>query len=189
MLGTADIFQKIDLQTGPLNRRIQVILLGRKGLGAHQVVQEVSMKHQLRDELRNVADVTPEPQNSTMDRTQRLERWLKLLEGNPHRILTALAGTEYYPSCERDQMRSDDSPFSVAFEDPVLRAEGLQNDTYGEAKRFFEVSDRQLHEIVCYCHVGHSMTAARAAQCVRDAIDGPVFLRLVKTVLGWCRST
>lgn len=147
------------------------------------------MKHQLRDELRNVADITPEPKISSMDRRQRLERWLHLLEGDPHRMLTALAGTEYHPSCERDQMRSDASPFSVAFEDPVLRAEGLQNDTYGEAKRFFEVSDRQLHEIVCYCHVGHSMTAARAARCVRGAIDGPVFLRLAKAILGWRRST
>jgi hypothetical protein len=30
-------------------------------------------------------------------------------------------------------MRSDDSPISVAFEDPVLRAAGLENASYGEA--------------------------------------------------------
>ena len=147
------------------------------------------MKHQMQDELRNIADITAEPQNSTMDRRQRLERWLTLLERNPRRILAALAGTEYRSWCERDQMRSDGSPFSVAFEDPVLRAEGLQDDTDGEAKRFFKLSDRQLHEIVCYCHVGRSMTAARAARCVRDAIDGPVFLRLAKAILGWRKST
>jgi hypothetical protein len=49
-------------------------------------------------------------------------------------------------------MRGDGSPISVAFEDPVLRAAGLENDNYGEAKRFFELTDGQLHEIICYCH-------------------------------------
>ena len=143
------------------------------------------MKHQSRDELSNVAHITAEPQNAVMDRRQRLERWLKLLERDPRRTLTALAGTENHPWCDRDLMRSDNSPFSVAFEDPVLREEGLQNDTYGEAKRFFELSDHQLHEIVCYCHVGHSMTTLRAARCVRAALDGPVYLRIVRAVLGW----
>jgi hypothetical protein len=107
-----------------------------------------------------------------MDRTQRLQRWSKLLERDPNRSLAALAGTEYRPSHERDAMRGDGSPLSVAFEDSVLREEGLQDDTYGEAKRFFDVSDEQLHEIVCYCHVGDRMMAARAAYCVRAAIGG-----------------
>jgi hypothetical protein len=105
-----------------------------------------------------------------MDRAQRLDRWSKLLERDANRSLIALAGTEYRPPRERDAMRSDGSPLSVAFEDSILREEGLQNDTYGEAKRFFEVSDEQLHEIVCYCHVGERMMASRAAYCVRLAI-------------------
>ena len=84
------------------------------------------MKHQSRDELSNVAHITAEPQNAVMDRRQRLERWLKLLECDPRRTLTALVGTEYHPWCDRDLMRSDDSPFSVAFEDPVLREEGCR---------------------------------------------------------------
>lgn len=100
-------------------------------------------------------------------------------------MLNALAGTEYHPWSDRDLMRRDGSPFSVAFGDPVLREDGLQNDTYGEAKRFFELSDLQLHKIVSYCHVGHSMTASRAARRVRAALDGPVYLRIVRAVLGW----
>ena len=128
------------------------------------------MKHQSLNELRNVADITTEPQHSVMDRRQRLERWSKLLRRHPMRSLVALAGTEYLPPSERDLMRADGSPLSVAFDDPVLREEGLQNDTYGETKRFFEVSDEQLHEIVCYCHVGERMMASRAAYCVRLAI-------------------
>ena len=60
-------------------------------------------------------------------------------------------------------MRADDSPISVAFEDAVLRAEGLSDDTYGEATRFFDLSNRELHNIVCYCHLGRTMTAETAA--------------------------
>jgi hypothetical protein len=60
-------------------------------------------------------------------------------------------------------MRSDGSPISVAFADPVLRAAGLENDSYGEAKRFFELTDRQLHKIICYCHFGATVNAATAA--------------------------
>ena len=44
----------------------------------------------------------------------------------------------------------------MAFNDPVLRAAGLRDDSYGEAKRFFELTDRQLHWLVCYCHYGQS---------------------------------
>ncbi|WP_311031069.1 hypothetical protein [Mesorhizobium koreense] len=143
------------------------------------------MKYQSRDQLQNIAHVSAHP---VMDRRQRLERWSKLLERDPNRSLAALAGTEYRPQRERDLMRSEDSPLSVAFEDPVLRGEGLQNDTYGEAKRFFEVSDEQLHEIVCYCHAGERMMASRAAYCVRTAIEGPIFLRVAKAFLGWGKA-
>jgi hypothetical protein len=130
------------------------------------------MKHQSRDQLQNVADISRNPVHPVMDRTQRLQRWSELLERDPNRSLAALAGTEYRPPRQRDVMRGEGSPLSVAFEDPVLREEGLQDDTYGEAKRFFDVSDEQLHEIVCYCHVGDTMMAARAAYCVRAAIGG-----------------
>jgi hypothetical protein len=130
------------------------------------------MKHQSRDQLQNVADISRNPVHPVMDRTQRLQRWSELLERDPNRSLAALAGTEYRPPRERDVMRGEGSPLSVAFGDPVLREEGLRDDTYGEAKRFFDVSDEQLHEIVCYCHVGDTMMAARAAYCVRAAIGG-----------------
>jgi hypothetical protein len=67
-------------------------------------------------------------------------------------------------------MRMDGSPISIAFNDDILRKEGLADDSYGEAKRFFDLKDDQLHEIVCYCHVGLAMQASRAAHCVRTAI-------------------
>ncbi|CCV05314.1 conserved hypothetical protein [Mesorhizobium metallidurans STM 2683] len=105
-----------------------------------------------------------------MNRTRRLVRWSELLEREPSRLLTALTGTEYRAPPERGVMRGDGSPISVALADPILRDEGLKDDSYGEAKRFFELTDNQLHEIVCYCHVGETMQSSRAALSVRAAI-------------------
>ena len=132
------------------------------------------MRHQTLDQLHTVAEVRRDPTH-VMDRTQRIERWAELLERQPNRLLAALAGTEYRSSPERDVMRGDGTPISVAFEDPRLREEGLKDDCYGQAKSFFELTDNQLHEIVCYCHVGATMQASRAAQSVRYAIGGRGF--------------
>jgi hypothetical protein len=119
-----------------------------------------------------------------MTRTQRLERWAQLLEREPNRILTALEGTEHRPLPERDTMRMNGSPISVAYNDAILRNEGMADDSYGEAKRFFELTDNQLHEIVCYCHVGLAMQASRAAQWVRRAIEGRGFVAGLRQTLG-----
>jgi hypothetical protein len=119
-----------------------------------------------------------------MTRTQRLDRWAQLLEREPYRTLTALQGTEHRPPLERDMMRADGSPISVAFNDAILRQEGLADDTYGEAKRFFELKDNQLREIVCYGHVGLAMQATRAAYCVRTAIEGRGFAAGLRHTLG-----
>ncbi len=130
------------------------------------------MKHQTLDELLSIAEVHPELTHVPMHRDKRLERWAELLESNPSRALTTLEGTEYQPLEARHLSRADGSPITVAFDDPVLRAEGLRNDTYGEAKRFFEISDRQLHEVVCDCLSGPATEASRAARQVRRAISG-----------------
>ena len=84
-------------------------------------------------------------------------------------------------------MRGDGSPISVAFEDPVLRAAGLENDSYGEAKRFFELTDRQLHKVICYCHFGATVNAATAAYHIRKALAGRqrgMFARLREMFVG-----
>jgi hypothetical protein len=129
------------------------------------------MRHQTLDQLQTVADVGCEPIHQPMTRQQRLVRWAEVLEQRPDRLLLALAGTEYQPPEVRGAMRSPGSALTVAADDAILRAEGLQDDTYGEAKRFFEVSDKQLHRIVCSCHIGAKMPASRAAHMVRKAIS------------------
>jgi hypothetical protein len=53
----------------------------------------------------------------------------------------------------------------------MLRAEGLKDDTYGEAKRFFELTDWQMHRLVCSCHFGATVRAGRVAQYVRKAAE------------------
>jgi hypothetical protein len=58
----------------------------------------------------------------------------------------------------RDALRGIDSPISVAFADPILRAAGPEDDTYGEAKRFFEITEGELHDVLCFCHHGDGMS-------------------------------
>jgi hypothetical protein len=136
--------------------------------------------------LQAVAEVHPDEARRPMTRAERLTRWAELLERDPDRRLASLPGTEYQPPARRDTMRSSGSPITVAFEDPGLRREGLKDDTYGEAKRFFELTDWQLHDIVCYCHFGETMTSRSAARRVRAAIDGQpnLFTRLRDAFVG-----
>ena len=143
------------------------------------------MQHQSIKELQIVAEAGLSEVFLPMTRAQRLERWAELLEREPRRILAALPGTEHMSPENRELARCVKSPISVAFADPHLRLQGMQSDTYGEAKRFFELSDRLLHNIVCYCHVGATMQAGRAARCVRQAIQGDIFTRAGAIVRRW----
>ncbi|TIS59629.1 MAG: hypothetical protein E5W91_02965 [Mesorhizobium sp.] len=145
------------------------------------------MKHQTIEQLQIVAEIDQACPRQAMSRSELLERWAELLERNPDRRLSTLHQTEYQPVTARGAMRGDGSPISVAFEDPVLRAAGLENDNYGEAKRFFELTDRQLHEIICYCHFGATVNAVTAARHVRAAIAGRqpgMFARIREAFVG-----
>lgn len=103
----------------------------------------------------------------TMSRHERLERWIELLERDPTEILETLPGTEYQGPEIRYGMRRLNSAVTIAYRDPVLRSQGLRDDTYGEARRFFRLSDEQLHSVVCYCQHGTVMTARQAAWRLR----------------------
>lgn len=131
------------------------------------------MKHQTLDQVRTIAEISTDQARPAMSRRERLERWVQLLEREPYRPLASFYQTEYQTRDARGLMRCADSPISVAFEDPVLRAEGLVDDSYDQAKRFFGLTDGQLHNIVCYCHYGATMTAAAAVHYVRAAMAEP----------------
>lgn len=120
------------------------------------------------DQLKAIAKINRTYPRPEMSRSERLQRWADLLERDPDLSLLTLRETEYRPEEERLAMRADGTAISIAFADPVFRAAGLENDTYGEARRFFELSDRQLHRLVCFCHFGARVSARTVAHSVRS---------------------
>lgn len=101
-----------------------------------------------------------------MTPAQRRERWAEALETHNRRVRTFHA-IEYTPRGRRDGLRADHSALSIAFADPVLRAAGLRNDTYGAGRAFFELSHGDMHRLLCGCHLGDSENARRTALRVR----------------------
>ena len=125
------------------------------------------MKHTPVSEISRVADVHAIPLKPPLTRVQRLERWAEALERDPDRVLTSLEEIEWKSEDERRAMRADGSALTVAYEDPVLRAEGLASDRLGDALTFFRLTDAEAHFALCSCVYGHSMQAGVAARRVR----------------------
>jgi hypothetical protein len=119
------------------------------------------MEHRTSAELKGVADVI-HPQK--LSKKERLERWALALEKRRGVRLRTLRETEYRPAKEQSALRQENSPLTVAFEDPVLRS---ANDTFGEVARFFGLSHWQLHEVVCNCHFGETVASEAVAARVR----------------------
>jgi hypothetical protein len=102
----------------------------------------------------------------TMSRRERLVRWADALE--THReSLNALREIEYLSPEERRAYRGFNTPLTVAYNDPVLRQEGLTGDDLGTAMDFFEMTDDDAHRLLCDCHYMGSMTGAGLANRIR----------------------
>ena len=145
------------------------------------------MKLKTLEELKRVAEVRPPLARDRMSKRQRLERWAEVLELAPQRYLRSLFETEYMSPRRRYALREDNSPLTVAFEDPVLRAEGLESDRYGDALKFFELSNGELHHIVCYCHNGPTMAPRAVATRVRAAAAQTERKSFVRRMIPlWC---
>ena len=127
------------------------------------------MEHKPLVELHAVADLTVEPR-SPMSRRERLVRWAELLERDPKRRLRPLHEIEHKEPQARRAVRAENSPLTVAYEDPVLRAEGLASDTLGDALDFFGLTEHQAHFAFCSCHMGSLFEARLAASRVRRFI-------------------
>ncbi|KAA2234607.1 hypothetical protein [Salinarimonas soli] len=128
------------------------------------------MKHTHLDELRRMAEIGDAPVRVAMSRHERLERWAEVLERDPGRRLKTLEEMEFVPRDERPLMRADNSPLTVAFQDPVLREEGLAGDTLGEARLFFGLSDGQAHRLLCSCMNGRAIQSEIAAKRIRGIV-------------------
>jgi hypothetical protein len=126
------------------------------------------MQHKSRDQIHDVVEMLPSYLRAgPLSKRERVEIWVEALEREGGRRLRTLFEIEYAPADMRSALRADDSPLSVAFGDPRLRAEGLAGDTVGDAAAFFGISERELHYIVCFCHSGETISAETAAARVR----------------------
>jgi hypothetical protein len=130
------------------------------------------MEYKTLGELAVEAEISLEPvlARTPMTKRERLERWAILLEREPERQLSSVEEVEYGALGQRQAKRADNSALSVAFADPVLRAQGLTSDRVGTAADFFELSHWEIHQLVCSCHYGRSMSAGTAAMRVRAMV-------------------
>ena len=127
------------------------------------------MEYKTLGQLAGEAEVSVEPVLASTPKTkrERLERWATLLERDPQRQLSSVEEIEYGTTAQQQAKRSDNSALSVAFADPVLRAHGLSSDRVGTAADFFELSHWEIHQLVCSCHYGRTMSAGTAAMRIR----------------------
>jgi hypothetical protein len=142
------------------------------------------MEHKPLAELQALADVRPFEASTAMPREQRLKRWVDLLEADPEQKLRSLHEIEHLSRSQRRECRADNSPLTVAYDDPVLRSVGLKGDRVGDCMDFFELSDRQMHHAFCSCHVGIRLTAVQAAQRLRRLIRADNIRRSTRAALS-----
>jgi hypothetical protein len=128
------------------------------------------MEHKPLAELQTIADVKIAEPTAPMSREQRLQRWIEVLEANGNRKLRSLYQIEYLSAQERREYCSNSSPLVVAYEDSVLRAEGLKSDRVGDCLAFFQITERQVHHAFCSCHVGSTFSARDAAARLRHLL-------------------
>ena len=125
------------------------------------------MEHKTIEYLTKVARVQPEgARKQRLLRRERLYRFAEALErsGGPVSLLSRI---EYQPESEQMLLRDDRSPLTVAFNDPILRAEGLESDRFGDAIRFFQLTRWEAHELLCDCHYTGLTTPAMIARRAR----------------------
>jgi len=151
------------------------------------------MEYKTLNQIRAVADIRPGWLGARpLSKQERLERWAEVLERQEGRRLRTLFEIEYAAPAAWSMLRADGSPLSIAFADQRLRSEGLCGDTIGDAIAFFGISDWELHNILCFCHHGETMSADVAAVRVRAAAaraagHQSAFIRPM--VLGGCVAT
>jgi hypothetical protein len=145
------------------------------------------MEHRPLEEIRSAATVVPitlSRQDRRQLRRARLERLAGVLEQHEG-ILNLFSRVEYLPAAERSLLRASDSPLTIAYRDPVLRAQGLTGDRLGDAIEFFDLSAREAHHLLCDCHLYGPMTGRMMAARVR----GIAQRRTIGEVWASIRST
>lgn len=88
----------------------------------------------------------------------RLRRWADVIDAwaktrKAHVVrLPARHGLEYAPVEMLPDIRWPGSPMELAYNDPILRADGLGGDSMKHSMDYFEVTQMDLHGFACDCH-------------------------------------
>src|SRR5438105_66103 len=133
------------------------------------------MDHRSISELGECARIFPEKAAAPrwQRRRERLERWAELLERQIGTI-RLFSGIEYMRPEQKAAMRADRSPLTIAYEDPVFRAQGLRTDRLGDAIAFFDLSQGEAHYLLCACHYPSStVDVGKIAKRVRSMARRP----------------
>lgn len=125
------------------------------------------MKHQDPKEIIGTAQAVPAEGLVRMSRRERLERWAEDLAQHGG-SLNALRQIEYLRPAERRAYRGENTPLTVAFQDPILREEGLKGETLGEVMDFFELTESDAHNLFCDCHYHGTMTGTGLSARLRS---------------------
>ena len=114
------------------------------------------MQHLQQDQLMAMAQPIP------MSRDDKLDRWATLVERSSEPVRT-FHGLEYQSQHKLDQLAAPHSAFAIAAGDPVLKEAGLIGDKVGDAMRFFELSNTDVHDLSCDCfgHISNRRVANR----------------------------
>ncbi|HEY7299532.1 MAG TPA: hypothetical protein VH684_16625 [Xanthobacteraceae bacterium] len=151
------------------------------------------MEHKTLRDVQQLAAVYPEKGASASEvRRSRLERLASLLE---HEVkpLSLFSQVEFLRTEQLEPLRVDNSPLTIAYADPVFRAQGLASDRYGEAMRFFDLTSHEAHFLLCDCHyygayygvaIRPEMLARRARSLARRMRVG----ELLQSFRGWIRD-
>jgi hypothetical protein len=146
---------------------------------------ELSMHHRTLDEITQVATIFPagKPPSSEV-RRERLRRLATVLDEHvgPIHLLSEI---EYLSRSDFSTARCDCSPLALAFEDSVLRRQGLTSDRLGDAMTFFGLSSFEAHHLFCDCHYGGSADPRIVAQRVRDLAEHRSIFEVARAI--WSR--
>ncbi|QCI65248.1 hypothetical protein [Phreatobacter stygius] len=136
------------------------------------------MKHESLAEIRQVADIFSLGRDvPRLSHRERLERWAAVLDQHEGQVVPLVRIEDYAPR-ERDNLRGDKTPLSVAFSDPILRADGLLSDRLGDAVGFFGLGHAEAHRLLCDCHYRGTMTAPKVAARLRAIARGGIMQRI-----------
>jgi hypothetical protein len=130
--------------------------------------KEAVMKHADPREIVGNAEAVPSADGLVrMSRRARLERWADRLAAHGG-SLNALRQVEYLRPAERRAYRGENTPLTVAYNDSVLREEGLKGETLGEIMDFFELTETDAHNLFCDCHYHGTMSGTGLSARLRS---------------------